>query len=60
MQRHLLAIREVDVSKPRLTLLNLLHAPPTSALRQLADVFLRLENLSHVLVWACLDAWRHG
>ena len=46
------ALAEVDVGKPKLTLLNLLHAPAGSALRELADIFLRLENLSHVLAWS--------
>ena len=44
------ALAEVDTSRETLTLLNLLHAPPGSALRQLATL-LRLEYLSHILVW---------
>ena len=46
------ALAEVDDSKKKHTLLNAMHAPPGSALRELADVFVRLEYLSHVLVWS--------
>ncbi len=46
------ALAEIDSSRQVLTLLNLLHAPADGALRQLADVLMRLENLSHVLVWS--------
>ena len=46
------ALAEPDPCTPRLTLLNLLHVPPGSALRELAAIFLRLENLSHILVWS--------
>ena len=45
------ALAEVDTSRETLTLLNLLHAPPGSALRQLATLLSRLEYLSHILVW---------
>ena len=48
----LVALAEVDGNKRRHTLLNPLHAPPDSPLRELADVFIRLEYLSHVLVWS--------
>ena len=46
------ALAEPDAAYPRLSLLNLQHAPPGSALRQLAHIFLHLENLSHILVCA--------
>ena len=46
------ATAEPDGSRQVLTLLNLLHATANGALRQLADVLMRLENLSHVLVWS--------
>lgn len=41
-----------DASKPVVTLLNLLLAPAGSALRRLARLLLRLEDLSHILVWS--------
>ena len=47
-----MALAEVDGHKKRHTLLNAMHAPPGSALRELAEVFIRLEYLSHVLVWS--------
>ena len=34
------------------TLLDLVHAPPSSPLVKLAKLLQRLDNLSHVLVWA--------
>ena len=36
-------------------LLDLLHAPAGSYLHSLADVMVRVENLSHVLAWARFD-----
>lgn len=33
------------------TLLNALHAPSTSPLKILSHILLRLENLSHILIW---------
>ena len=48
----LCALAEADLSRPRLTLLNLMHAPEGSSLRAVASVFLRLENLSHILAWS--------
>ena len=38
-----------------LVLLDLLHAPPNSYLYHLANVLVRIENLSHVLAWARFD-----
>eukprot|EP00667_Euglena_gracilis_P028416 EG_transcript_36261 len=42
---------EVDPTKPSLTLLNLLCAPDGTYLKSLAQLLLRLDNLSHCLVW---------
>ena len=36
-------------------LVDLLYAEPGSALGQLATLFTRLDNISHVLAWAILD-----
>ena len=54
----LAALSSVDASKPVMTLLNLLLAPAGSALRRLARLLLRLEDLSHVLVWSLGEAAR--
>jgi len=40
-----------DLGTQTLTLLNLLYSSQGSTLRRLADTLLRLEHLSHVLVW---------
>jgi hypothetical protein len=50
------AAGEVDAAKPTLVLLNLLFAPPGSALRQLAHLLMRLETLSHLLAWSAAGA----
>ena len=50
------AAGEVDAAKPTLVLLNLLFAPPGSALRQLARLLMRLETLSHLLAWSVAGA----
>ncbi len=45
------ALAPLDSNRPTHTLLNLLHAGAGSTLAQLARPLLRVENLSHVLVW---------
>ena len=46
------ATGELDATKPALTLLNLLLAPRGSALRRLASLMMRLDDLSHILAWS--------
>ena len=41
-----------QLEEEELVLLDLLHAPANSYLYSLADVMVRVENLSHVLAWA--------
>jgi hypothetical protein len=40
-----------DVSSMRLTLLNALYAPAGSFLRNVANVFSRLDSFAHLLIW---------
>ena len=42
----------VDTSVAPLTLLDALYAPKDSALRNVVEIMLRLENISHILVWS--------
>jgi hypothetical protein len=49
------ALSESELQEEELVLLDLLHAPDGSFLHSLANVMTRVENLSHVLAWACFD-----
>lgn len=51
-QAHLSRIPSSASAGDALTLLNLLYIPEGSMLRSLADLLLRLDNLSHCLVWS--------
>ncbi len=42
----------IDESQPPMLLLNLMCAPPSSALGELRRSLVRLEALSHILVWS--------
>ena len=42
---------EAGAAEGSLTLLNALFAPPASPLGRIVELFLRLDNLSHILVW---------
>ena len=44
-----------DLEEEELVLLDLLHAPRGSYLYHLANVLVRVENLSHILAWARFD-----
>ena len=46
----------VDTSVAPLTLLDALYAPKDSALQRVVEIMLRLENISHILVWSRGDA----
>ena len=54
MEEHtwMVALAEPDDSKKKHSLLNMMHAPPGSPLRELGAVFMQLEYLSHILVWS--------
>ena len=41
-----------DPNRPILTLLNVLTAPPSSLLKRIEMLLLRLDNLSHMLLWS--------
>jgi hypothetical protein len=49
------AVSASELEEQELVLLDLLHAPAGSYLHSLADVMVRVENLSHVLAWARFD-----
>ena len=40
-----------DYKRPRHKLLSLLYSKPGTHLRKLTEIFMRLDNLSHILVW---------
>ena len=42
---------QIDEEQPVMTLLNLLYALPGTPVRTLANIFMRLDNLSNCLIW---------
>ena len=47
-------VEDIDHSRPTLTLLNIMTAPPSSLLKRIGMLLSRLDNLSHVLVWSAV------
>lgn len=43
---------EIDPSRPKLSLLNVMTATPMSLLKRIGMLLSRLDNLSHVLIWS--------
>jgi len=43
---------KIDDSRPILTLLNIMTAPPSSLLKRIGMLLSRLDNLSHILIWS--------